>query len=218
MKHTRTLVWLMYALSAVARAEEPVPIEQEPRHALKFQNAHVRFFDVDLPPGYEGRYHWHTNDGVFVNISPAETIAQDWGKEPARRGWRAIGETYFINYADKPKAHRVSNSDSQVYRVTDTEILRGCGAAPARSEGPKQTFIVENERVFVARVVLHPGEWTELYAPCGMLVSVSGGSITLGTQTIEMPRAGFHWRQSDETLRLTNTGRSVFHAVDVRLK
>lgn len=218
MKHTRTLVWLMYALSVVARAEEPVPIEQEPRHALKFQNAHVRFFDVDLPPGYEGRYHWHTNDGVFVNISPAETIAQDWGKEPARRGWRAIGETYFINYADKPKAHRVSNSDSQVYRVTDTEILRGCGAAPARSEGPKQTFIVENERVFVARVVLHPGEWTELYAPCGMLVSVSGGSITLGTQTIEMPRAGFHWRQSDETLRLTNTGRSVFHAVDVRLK
>jgi hypothetical protein len=216
VKNAHTLVWLMYVLSALARAEEPVPIEQEPRHLLKFQNAHVRFFDVDLPPGYEGRYHWHTHDGVFVNISPAETIAQDWGKEPTKRGWRAIGETYFINYADKPKAHRVSNSDSQVYRVTDTEILSSCGAVQARGEGPNQTLVVENHRVFVARIILHPGEWTELYAPCGMLVSVSGGNVTLGAQSMEMPRAG--WRQSGETLRLTNTGRGVFHAVDVRLK
>jgi hypothetical protein len=218
LKNIHALLWLMCAPCAVAGADGPVPIEQEPRHALKFQNAHVRFFDVDLPPGYEGRYHWHANDGVFVNISPAETIAQDWGKEPARRGWRAIGETYFINYADQPKAHRVSNGDAQVYRVTDTEILRGCGAAPARGEGPNQTLIVENDRVFVARIILHPGEWTELYAPCGMLVSVSGGSVAVGAQALEMPRAGFHWRQSGETLRLTNTGRAVFHAVDIRLK
>jgi len=218
MKALPLLLALLCALPAMSGAEEPVPIEQEPRHALIFENAHVRFFDVDLPPGYEGRYHWHTNDGVFVNISPAETIAQDWGKEASRRGWRAIGETYFIGYAEKPKAHRVSNGDSQVYRVTDTEILRGCGPAPSRGEGPNQTFIVENDRVFVARIVLHPGESTELYGPCGMLVSVSGGSVTIGAESLELARAGHNWRQSQETFRLTNTGRTVFHAVDVRLK
>ncbi|MGH8631191.1 MAG: hypothetical protein ACREU7_10585 [Burkholderiales bacterium] len=218
MKITRPLLWLMCALPAVACGEEPVPIEQEPRHTLKFENAHVRYFDVDLPPGYEGRFHWHTNDGVFVNISPAETIAQDWGKEPAKRGWRAIGETYFIAYAEKPKAHRVSNSDTQVYRVTDTEILHGCGAALPRAVWPNQTLIVDNVSVFVTRIILHPGESTELYPPCGMLVSVSGGNVALDSESIELARAGFHWRQSEQTHTLTNTGRNVFHAVDIRLK
>jgi hypothetical protein len=218
MKFTLSLLALACALPHVAHPEEPVPIEEEPKHALKFENAHIRFFDVELPPGYESRYHWHTNDGVFVNISPAETIAQDRGQEPARRGWRAIGETYFIGYDGKPKAHRVTNSDSQVYRVTDTEILRGCGSARQRAEGPSQTFILENARVFVARIILHPGESTELYAPCGVLVSVSGGNVTIDSKSIEMPRAGYHWRQSDQTLKLTNAGRSVFHAVDIRLK
>lgn len=218
MRGMPLLLSLLCALPFLACAEEPVPIEQEPRHALKFENVHVRHFDVDLPPGYEGRYHWHTNDGVFVNISPAETIAQDWGKEPSRRGWRAIRETYFIGYAEKPKAHRVSNSDSQAYRVTDTEILSGCGPAPARGEARNQTFVVENGRVFVARIILHPGESTELHAPCGMLVSVSGGKVELDGKVVEMPRAGHHWRQTERSLSLTNSGSNVFHAVDIRLK
>src|SRR3954467_3877314 len=42
-------------------AGEAVPIEQEPRHRLKFANEYVRFFDVELEPGYESRYHWHRN-------------------------------------------------------------------------------------------------------------------------------------------------------------
>jgi len=35
MRLARSPLWLMCALCALARAEEPVPIEQEPRHALK---------------------------------------------------------------------------------------------------------------------------------------------------------------------------------------
>ena len=42
--------------------------------------------------------------------------------------------------------------------------------------------------------------------------------VAIDAERIEMPRAGLHWRQSDQTLKLTNTGRGVFHAVDIRLK
>ena len=202
--------------------DEPVPIEQEPRHQLRFKNEHVRFFDVELEPGYESRYHWHRSDGVFVNIFSAATIAQNLGKEPVRRGARAIGETYFIDYEAKPKAHRVSNSDSTPYRVTDTEILGSCAAADPAAEGPNQTLLIDNARVFVTRIILHPGESSELYAPCGMLVSVSGGSISLesatGRERFDMPPAGFKWRQQDRTMKLVNTGKFVFHGVDIRLK
>ena len=217
MQRLLTLALCLTPLAANA-AEEPIPIEQEPRHQLKFANEHVRFFDVELEPGYESRYHWHRSDGVFVNISSSPTIAQDLGKEPVRRGERAIGETYFIDYGAKPKAHRVSNPGTAPYHVIDTEILGGCGPVATVAEGPNQTLLIDNERVLVTRIILHPGESTELHAPCGMLVAVSGGSITLNGESIDMQPAGYKWREQDQTIKLVNTGKFVFHGVDIRLK
>ena len=219
----RLLAFVLSLMPLVANAaNEPVAIEQEPRHRLIFKNEHVRFFDVELEPGYESRYHWHRSDGVFVNISSSPTIAQDLGKEPVQRGERAIGETYYIDYGSKPKAHRVSNPGSTPYRVIDTEILSGCGLADAVAEGPNQILLIDNPRVFVTRIILHPGESTELYAPCGMLVSVSGGSIGLespsGSESIDLQPAGFKWRQQGQAMKLVNTGKFVFHGVDIRLK
>ncbi len=214
---------LLACLAGTAHAQtEAVDLEQEPRHRLKFQNEHVRFFDVQLEPGYQALYHWHRHDGVFINMYVAPTTAQDVGQDPVRRGGRAIGEVYFINYAAKPKAHRVSNPGNSEYRVTDTEILAGCGAPGPLEAGTNQTVVVDNERVFVTRILLHPGESSELLAPCGMLVSVSGGNITVegpqGSESFAMQVAGFKWRKAPETIRLTNAGNSMFHAIDIRLK
>ena len=216
------VLWLLWLAPLAGAADEPIPIEQEPRHQLRFENEHVRYFDVELEPGYESRYHWHRSDGVFVNISSSPTIAQDLGKEPVRRAERAIGETYFIDYASKPKAHRVSNPGAAPYHVIDTEILSGCGTADVLAEGPNQTLLIDNASVFVTRIILHPGESTELYAPCGMLVSVSGGSVALespaGGERVDLQPAGYKWRQQTHTTKLVNTGKFVFHGVDIRLK
>lgn len=214
---------LLAFFAATGHAQtDAVNLEQEPRHRLKFENEHIRFFDVQLEPGYRALNHWHRNDGVFVNMYVAPTTAQDVGQEPVRRGGRAIGEVYFINYAAKPKAHRVSNPGNSEYRVTDTEILSGCGASGAVETGPNQTVVVDNDRVFVTRILLHPGESSELLAPCGMLVSVSGGNVTVegpqGSESFALQVAGFKWRKSPDTVRLTNAGNSVFHAIDIRLK
>ena len=222
-RRSLTALALVAAFVPVARAaDEPVPIEQEPRHQLKFENAHVRFFDVQLEPGYESLSHWHHNDGVFVNITSSPTIAQDWGAEPIARGGRAIGEVYFIGYGAKPKAHRVTNPGPGMYRVTDAEIMSSCGPMDAAREGPNQTLLVDNERVFVTRVILHPGESTELYAPCGMLVSVSGGNVVFDNsgakEKVAMDRAAFKWRKLQQTVKLTNAGSNVFHGVDIRIK
>jgi hypothetical protein len=219
----RLLALALCLMPLVAGAtDEPVPIEQEPRHRLRFENEHVRYFDAELEPGYESRYHWHRSDGVFVNISSSPTIAQDLDKEPVPRGERAIGETYFIDYGAKPKAHRASNPGSTPYHVIDTEILGGCATANPAAEGPNQTVLIDNARVFVTRIILHPGESTELYAPCGMLVAVSAGNISLespaGTESVNMKPAGFQWRQQAQTVKLVNTGQFVFHGVDIRLK
>jgi hypothetical protein len=57
---------MLLVASAALAVESIVPIEEEPQHRLKFQNQHVRLFDVLLPPGYKGLWHFHVYDGVFV--------------------------------------------------------------------------------------------------------------------------------------------------------
>ena len=44
-----TVVGMLLFAGAAGAAESIVPIEEEPQHRLKFQNQHVRLFDVLLP-------------------------------------------------------------------------------------------------------------------------------------------------------------------------
>ncbi len=206
-----------------ARAQEPiVPIEQEPRHVLKFANRQVRFFDVQLPPGYRSAWHTHLHDGIFVTIEPSETSAQDLGGEPATRPPRKVGETTFIGYTDKPKAHRVANLGAAVYHVTDTEIHAGCGRYAPVPDGAGQVLILENERVRVTRITLAPGAQIPLHAACGLLVAVTEGELGFVSggprERMSARPADFKWRESFAPVLLINEGQTPFQAVDIVVK
>lgn len=205
-----------------AAQDKIIAIEEEPKHVLKFHNRHVRFFDVQLPPGYEALWHTHLHDGVFVNIAPSETTAQDLGQKPVQRAPRIVGETYFIDYTKKPMAHRVTNSGSSLYRVTDTEIHAGCGGFAPVQDGEGQTLIVENERVRVTRIMIGPGERLALHPTCGMLVAVSEAELAFRSRGPEergaIEPAGFKWRDAYEPVTLINVGQTVFHGVDIVVK
>jgi hypothetical protein len=212
---------LLLALPALSQ-DKIVPIEGEPKHVLKFQNGHVRFFDVELPPGYQSLWHTHLHDGVFVNIETAETVAQDLGAEPARRPPREVGETYFIDYASKPKAHRVANAGATPYRVTDTEIHSGCGRFATLKDHEGQSVIVDNDRVRVTRVVIPPGGRLPLHATCGLLVAVTGARLAFDNggpvERMDARPADFKWRDSFRPVLLVNEGETVFQGVDIVVK
>jgi hypothetical protein len=210
---------LFLSASAISMAaEESVSIEQEPRHRLKFANEYVRFFDVELPAGDQTLMHWHRADGVFVSISVADTTAQDLGDTVKKRPARALGETFYLDYGAKPKAHRVTNVDSTTYRVADTEVLKPCANSGSLADGAHQALILDNDRVQVTRLILHPGEESLLHGPCGMLVAVSGGRIEFTDSPQNIEPGGFRWRQSADPLRIANRGDRIFHAVDIRVK
>jgi hypothetical protein len=202
--------------------ERIVPIEAEPRHELKFQNRHVRLFDVQLPPGYRSLVHTHLHDGVFVNVEASETTAQDFGGEVLSRPPRVLGETYFIDYTKAPKAHRVENVGRTPFRVVDTEIHEGCGRFAAPTDGPGQALVLENERVRVSRLEIEPGQSVSLPPTCGMLVALRSATLEFrgpgGTETMAMDRAGFKWRDSFAPLVLANVGTAVFHGIDIVVK
>ncbi|MEO8629545.1 MAG: hypothetical protein ABI612_15805, partial [Betaproteobacteria bacterium] len=79
------VIGLSIASSPAQCADDAIPIEQEPQHRMKFSNAHVRLFDVVLPPGYISLWHSHVTDGVFVNIEPSETREEVPGAKPSDR-------------------------------------------------------------------------------------------------------------------------------------
>lgn len=207
--------------ATVTAADSIVPIDEEPRHRLMFENPHVRYFDVELEPGYLSRWHSHMHDGVFINLAASQTSAQDYGAEAVSRPPRAVGETYFINYTRKPKAHRVSNTGSTPYRVVDTEIVRGCGGYVPVA-GSDAEVLVDNDRVRVTRLLLAPGQSAILHPPCGMLVAVNEGQVRWrtagGDALLDLKPANFHWRQSAGQIEITNLGRAAVHAVDVLVK
>lgn len=217
------MAWLLLALALPLQAQERiVPIDEEPGHVMKFRNRHVRFFDVQLAPGYQALWHTHLHDGVFVNIAASPTSAQDLGGEQKTRPAREVGETYFIGYTRNPKAHRVGNVGDTPYRVTDTEILQPCGDFVAASDAPGQTLIVENDRVRVTRLMLAPGQQVALHGPCGMLVGVGAGELAFDSggplERMSMTPAGFKWRQASTPVYLRNIGDTVFHGVDIVVK
>jgi hypothetical protein len=210
-------------VAASAGAPEPiVPIEAEPRHELKFQNRHVRLFDVQLPPGYRSLVHTHLHDGVFVNVEASETTAQELGGEVVVRPPRVLGETSFINYTKAPKAHRVANVGRTPFRVVDTEIHEGCGRFATTADAAGQSLVLENQRVRVTRLGIEPGQTVNLSPTCGMLVVLRSATLEFrspgGTETMAADRAGFKWRDSFAPLVLANVGTAVLHGIDIVVK
>ncbi|HZP93269.1 MAG TPA: hypothetical protein VFB20_10345 [Burkholderiales bacterium] len=113
MRPGSLLLLLLCTTGAASYGEEPVPIKQEPRHVLKFENAHLRLFDVALEPGYRTLYHWHRNDGLFVSIESARTVAQNWGAEMSRAGFQ---------WRDSPRAVRLANAGETVFHAVGIRV------------------------------------------------------------------------------------------------
>jgi hypothetical protein len=92
----------------------------------------------------------------------------------------------------------------------------------ARGHSTGQILIVENERVRVTRIRIAPGESLALHPTCGMLVAVTEGELMFhapgADERVSMQPASFKWRDDYAPLRFSNTGKTLFHGVDIVVK
>jgi quercetin dioxygenase-like cupin family protein len=225
MKLTIPLL-LPLLLLVPARAQSPVPIEEEPRHRLQFENRYVRVFDVLIPQGDESLYHIHKHDGVGIKLTDARIRDEKLGGKPedleVKRG--------AVNFARFPEAltHKVSNIGGTPFRNMFIEILpsmRAPANAPPLAGVPGHTLVLENDRVRVYRLVLAPGQSTETHAHAlrGLGVAVSEGEIAFGapgekSKTVKFKPGDYLWHEGGATHSLRNVGTAPFEAVDIELK
>jgi quercetin dioxygenase-like cupin family protein len=149
-------VFLLLTLCAAAGAQAPVPVSEEPRHRVVFENAYVRVIDALVPPGEVTLFHTHTRDNVPVAISGGRLRTEIAGSE-TRDSEVETGAAWF---ARGGYTHRIENIGATPARFLDAELLDASPpvAVAGVPELAAHVLEVENERVRIYRVVIHPGD------------------------------------------------------------
>ncbi|PYT07133.1 MAG: hypothetical protein DMF60_07725 [Acidobacteria bacterium] len=204
-------------------AQSPVPVTSEPRHVLKFENEYVRVFDVFVPAGDATLFHTHSNDYVFVTIGDADLIAEVMGSPPVDF-ILTNGETRFTK---GPVTHRVINPYIFRFRNITVEILRSPGprGTPTPDTSPGHSIVLENDRVRVERLILEPGQSTNVHTHnlSALSVFLTSAKVLMESpgqkpQEIEYKPGDFRWRDAPVTHSIKNIGSTRFEAVGIDLK
>jgi hypothetical protein len=106
--------------SSLRRVETAIAVSKEPRHHNVFENKWVRVLDVHIPPGDTSFFHKHETPSVFIVLTNTKTGSEAI-IEPAKPRL-TYGNIWFEGFYDKPRIHRVWNSDTTEFHVMDIEL------------------------------------------------------------------------------------------------
>lgn len=203
--------------------QSPVPVANEPRHHLKFENEYARVFDVLVPAGDATLFHTHSSDYVFVNIGDADLVAEVMGSPPVD----FLVTNGEVRFTKAPVTHRVINPYIFRFRNITIEVLRSPGprgtATPDTSPG--HTIVLENDRVCVERLILEPGQSTNTHTHnlSALSVFLTNAKVLMESpgqkpQEIEYKPGDFRWRDAPVTHSIKNIGATRFEAVGIDWK
>jgi quercetin dioxygenase-like cupin family protein len=201
--------------------QSPVPVASEPRHHLKFENEYVRVFDVVVPPGDATLFHTHANDYLFVSIGDANLKAEIMGNQPGT----LILKDGEVRYTKATITHRIANLTKEPFRNITIEVLKSPGSQAGLTEIAGHTLVLENDRVRVERLILEPGQSTNMHehSLSGLGVAVSGAKVMIESpgqkpQTVDFKPGEFRWHDGKIAHSLKNVGKTRFEAVDIEWK
>lgn len=203
--------------------QSPVAVANEPRHHLKFENEYVRVFDVVVPPDDATLFHTHSNDYAFVTIGDAKLKAEVMGSQPAD----LILKNGEARFTKGPITHRVTNVASTPFRNITIEILRSPGPAGTSTPdtSPGHSIVLENERVRIERLILEPGQSTNMHTHglSALSVFLTNAKVLVESpgqkpETMEYKPGDFRWRAAPVTHSIKNIGSTRFEAVGIDWK
>jgi len=179
MKKPRFLSLAFLTVIAVAaQTPTPVPVREEPRHKVMFENDFIRMIDVHVAPGETTLVHVHVIPSVVVNLSNTMILSQELGRPPAQPRRVAVGDTRYAPYDEVSLTHSVMNQSADVFHVLDIELLRPKSTeawGPVAAQ-PKLKLAREQKLVRVYKLHADAGSPVEIPASprAWLLIDVSG--------------------------------------------
>jgi DNA-binding beta-propeller fold protein YncE len=202
---------------------KPVPVEQEPRHRVVFQNEALRVLNVNIPAGDTSLDHTHSYDIATVCISCANTRSRVLGAEWGATRTRQTGEPNFTEYLGRPETHRVQNLGTSPYHLVAVENRNsGTSAAALAVTAPATKLLNETRsfRVYEVRLTGNTAETEHRHAAPTVAVLVNG-SITAGEGAAPavLNRSG-QWLfiPAGSSHRLERQGSENAHIAEIELR
>lgn len=206
-------------------AGQDIPVYQEPRHRLVFQNSLVRILNVRVRAGDTTAYHVHANRLIGVAVLDARTWSQVKGAPPSAVKPAPATPYVFDNWSQTlPYTHRVGNADTVPLHYVGAELLTRSGMdAPALPDGPSRRLIKEGPMGRVYQITLAPGQATEphTHAAPGLVVQGNEGVLSEDARPVARGGSGagrWSWHEAQYRHGLRNDGPTqlIVYEIDWR--
>lgn len=216
---------LLLSQQLFAQAVQPgVPLEQEPRHRIVFENKNVRIYDALIPPGDLTLFHTHSVDSVAVAIHSGKGTNEFLGKAPVDT--TPVGGN--AGFSKATYTHRVGNVGATPLRFVGAEIKAPSEVSgiPANLDAlPGHKLVLENDRVKVYRISIDPKQATgiRLRTLPWLRISVSQSTISVqgpgqSPETLETKPGDYLWHEGATAQSLENVGSTKYEAVEIEWK
>ncbi|HUI82409.1 MAG TPA: hypothetical protein VLY24_31010 [Bryobacteraceae bacterium] len=183
---SRKLLCVGLFLSVAAFAQ--VPVEQEPRHHLAFENEALRVLEPRIPAGDTTLEHLHDYDDATICIHGSSVRAKPPGGEWSNPGAVCMpGRVGVTEYTGNPRAHTVQNVGTGEYHLTLVENLRPSGWTNYEPVAVMGLNVVKESRSFR----IYDAQLSDSSIPAHShkvptVVIVVSGAVTAG-QTLDQP-------------------------------
>ncbi|MFK8051323.1 MAG: cupin domain-containing protein [Halioglobus sp.] len=209
------------SLSVPAFSQDWVPVYEEPKHQLVFENDDVMILNVDLPPGYESLYHQHLLDVLYVTVSGTQVFAQPLNGEKRVADVKTGDLRFSSDNHDLPHIHRVGNIGTAPFHIIGVGVKGDISEKLEPVEGDMQgvQMVDEKPNARVYRISLKPGEKSGLHQHNLPFTRVylSAGEVRDETGDAAVVKAGeFLWQKDSEGHRYENVGDEMIEIVEVQ--
>lgn len=187
MKSTASLIFLLSTISVLAQQTVPIPAEEVTLRKQIYEDARVRIFLLDIPPGHATLLHRHDRDMLSIFVSGGKTRAVFDDRAPVDDTF-AVGD---VRFRAAGFTHSTENRDSANFLSVIFEFVERQGERMAPTRPAMRTCAVgdsacvdEQPRLCTARfcvdeLTMAPGAVKADAAPTmeRILVPVSGYSL-----------------------------------------
>lgn len=212
------------ALTAGLAGQTPVPLAKEPHHKQILYTAHLRVFEIAVPPAASTLDHSHDRDIVTVALgAPTLRTRVQGGEWSAPRSY-APGAVNVAEYTGKPAVHRMEVLGTVPYRVFAVENLRERGWTTPGLIEATATRLLQQTRAFAAYDVrLEPPapSTSHVHQMPTVVILVSGSVVVQGgggeSQFVLDGPGRWFWSSWDQPHTLTAQNGAA-HVVEVEVR
>lgn len=217
-----TLIGLGLSLiSVTAYSQDWVPVYEEPRHRLAFENDQAFILNINLPPGYVSLYHEHKIDLLYVTIIGTKVWAEPLDGKKREADVKTGDLRFSSDNHGLPHVHRVGNIGTSPFHVIGIGIKNDVSdnVVPLQGDTSGMEMDLEKPHASVYRIRLKPGEktglhqhnlpYTKVYISTGKLVDNTGD-----TNTVEAGE--FLWQEGGKSHSYENAGEEPIEIIEMQ--